>query len=89
MAIFAKSIAMAATMNISLTEPLKRFVDKQVRQGGFSSTSDYMRDLIRKQRDIESLRQLLLDGANSGPGKVIDDAWFAELHARAKRRSAA
>lgn len=80
---------MPATMNISLTEPLKRFVDQQVRQGGFSSTSDYMRDLIRKQRDIESLRQMLLDGANSGPGKAIDDAWFAELHARTKHRSAA
>ncbi len=80
---------MPATMNISLPEPLKRFVDQQVRDGGFSSTSDYIRDLIRKQRDIEKLRGLLLDGANSGPGKVIDDAWFAALQARAKRRSAA
>lgn len=80
---------MPATMNISLPEPLKRFVDQQVREGGFASTSDYMRDLIRKQRDIEALRRQLLDGANSGPGKVIDDAWFAQLHARAQGRSAA
>lgn len=80
---------MPATMNISLPEPLKEFVDQQVREGGFSGTSDYVRELIRKQRDIKVLRQLLLDGANSGPGKVIDDAWFAELRARAKRGPAA
>lgn len=80
---------MTTTMNISLSKPLKQFVDQQVRDGGFSSTSDYMRDLIRKQRDIDALRQMLLDGANSGPGKAIDDAWFAELHARAQGHSAA
>jgi antitoxin ParD1/3/4 len=80
---------MIVTMNISLPPELKAFVDQQVAEHGFSSTSEYLRDLIRKQRDIEKLRQLLLDGANSGPGKAIDDAWFDELRARAKRRPAA
>jgi antitoxin ParD1/3/4 len=75
-------------MNISLPDELKAFVDAQVAAHGFGSTSEYLRDLIRKQRDIERLRRLLLDGANSGPGKVIDDAWFAQLRARAKRRPA-
>lgn len=74
------------TMNISLPDDLKAFVDEQVAAQGYASTSEYLRELIRKQRDIEQLRQKLLDGANSGPGKVIDDAWFAELHQRAKRR---
>lgn len=80
---------MPTTMNISLPVELKEFVDQQVAEHGFGSTSEYLRDLIRKQRDIAKLRGMLLDGANSGPGKVIDDAWFDELRARAKRRSAA
>jgi len=42
---------MPATMNVSLSEPLKAFVDEQVRLGGFSSTSDYVRQLIREHRE--------------------------------------
>ncbi len=76
------------TMNVSLPDELKAFVDQQVAAHGYASTSEYLRDLIRKQRDIEQLRQMLLDGANSGPGKRIDDAWFAELRAKARRRTA-
>jgi len=70
-----------ATMNISLPDELKTFVDAQVAEHGYGSTSEYLRDLIRKQRDVEQLRQLLLDGANSGPGRQVDDAFFAELRA--------
>jgi antitoxin ParD1/3/4 len=76
------------TMNVSLPDELKAFVDQQVAAHGYASTSEYLRDLIRKQRDIEQLRQMLLEGANSGPGKRIDDAWFAELRAKARRRTA-
>jgi antitoxin ParD1/3/4 len=76
------------TMNVSLPDELKAFVDQQVAAHGYASTSEYLRDLIRKQRDIEQVRQMLLDGANSGPGKRIDDAWFAELRAKARRRTA-
>ena len=39
-----------ATMNISLTDPLKQFVDEEVSEGGYSSTSDYVRDLIRQRQ---------------------------------------
>lgn len=76
------------TMNVSLPDELKAFVDQQVAAHGYASTSEYLRDLIRKQRDIEQLRQMLLEGANSGPGKRIDDAWFAKLRAKARRRTA-
>ena len=75
-------------MNVSLPDELKVFVDQQVAANGYASTSEYLRDLIRKQRDIEQLRQMLLEGANSGPGKAIDDAWFAELRAKPRRRTA-
>jgi antitoxin ParD1/3/4 len=68
------------TMNISLPEPLKEFVDKQVKQGGYSGASDYMRDLIRDhQRRIagEYLRSLIAEGLSSGPPVVIDKAYWA------------
>ena len=57
-----------ATMNISLPEPLKHFVEEQVNQGGYSTASEYLRELIReaqrrKQRD--ELETKLLAGLNS------------------------
>lgn len=67
------------TMNISLPEDLKSFIDEQVAVHAYGSTSEYLRELIRKQRDIEKLRSMLLDGFNSGPGQIADDAFFAEL----------
>ena len=60
-----------ATMNISLPDELKTFVDAQVTEHGYGSTSEYLRDLIRKQRDIEKLRNMLLEGASSGPGEQV------------------
>ena len=42
-----------ATMNISLPDDLKAFVDAQVAEHAYGSTSEYLRDLIRKQRDVE------------------------------------
>ncbi len=78
-----------ATMNISLPDELKTFVDTQVAEHGYGSTSEYLRDLIRKQRDIEKLRNMLLEGANSGPGRLVDDAFFAELHEIAKGQAQA
>lgn len=68
-----------ATMNISLTDDLKQFIDEQVVTHGYGSTSEYLRELIRKQRDVAQLRKMLLDGANSGAGRLVDDAFFAEL----------
>ena len=66
-------------MNISLPEPLKRFVDAQVASGSFGTSSEYVRMLIRKEQDREALRKLLLEGAQSGFGVVADDEYFAGL----------
>jgi len=68
-----------ATMNISLPEELKAFVDTQVAEHGYGSTSEYLRDLIRKQRDIEKLRNMLLEGANSGPGEQVTPQTFKTM----------
>lgn len=68
-----------ATMNISLPDELKQFIDAQVSEHGYGSSSEYLRELIRKQRDVEKLRGMLLEGFNSGPGQVADETFFAGL----------
>lgn len=73
-------------MNVSLPEELKAFVDEQVAAHGYASTSEYLRDLIRKQRDIEQLRQKLLEGANSRVVGEMDTAYFDRLRKRARTR---
>lgn len=74
-----------STMNISLPEALKAFVDEQVARGVYGSTSEYVRELIRRDHERSHLRDLLLAGAES-PGDVdVDDAFFAELRGRARQ----
>src|SRR6185503_7939581 len=54
-----------STMNISLPDSLKEFVDEQVEQRGYGTSSEYVRELIRKEQDCLQLRELLLEGASS------------------------
>ena len=78
-----------STMNISLPDPMKAFVDEQVAERGYGSSSEYVRDLIRKDGDRQRLRSLLLAGAESGPTGPVDAVYFDSLRARiASRRSA-
>lgn len=70
------------TMNVSLPEELRRFIDEQVEDGRYGSTSEYVRELIRRDQDRHRLRGLLLDGATSARGPVADDAYFAALGSR-------
>lgn len=73
------------TMNISLPQGLKSFVDQQVSSRGYGTSSEYVRELIRKDQDIQQLRGLLMDGANSALGEPVDAGYFDELRARVKR----
>ena len=54
-----------STMNISLPDELRSFVDSQVSGGDYTSSSEYMRELLRKEKDRVRLRELLLVGASS------------------------
>lgn len=73
-----------STTNISLPDLLKTFVDEQVNQRDYGTSSEYMRELIRMDQDCQRLRTLLLDGAGSAPTAHIDDAYFDSLRARAR-----
>ena len=71
-------------MNISLPDTLKSFVDEQVSQRGYSTSSEYVRELIRKDQDRLQLRGLLLAGAASAPAAPADPAYFEGLRDRVR-----
>lgn len=74
-------------MNISLPDSLKSFVDDQVAQRGYGTSSEYVRELIRKDQDRLHLRGLLLAGAESPVAAQADTAYFTSLRNRVKRRA--
>ena len=62
-----------ATMTVSLPGPMKDWVEAQIGTGAYASSSDYVRDLIRRDRErrnqelsLEELRQLVSDAKASG-----------------------
>lgn len=71
-------------MNISLPDALKDFVDEQVQARGYGTSSEYVRELIRRDQDRQQLRGLLLAGAASAPGKPADAAYFDSLRRRVR-----
>jgi antitoxin ParD1/3/4 len=75
------------TMNISLPDALKDFVDEQVSQRGYGASSEYVRELIRKDQDRTHLRSLLLKGAAPRPGKTIGPDYFDGLRRRVGKRA--
>lgn len=84
------------SMNISLPETLKRFVDGQIALGRYGSVSEYVRELIRedeKRKAQEQLESLLLDGLRGGTQNLDSAEWaairkdaLAALQARKARR---
>jgi antitoxin ParD1/3/4 len=71
------------TMNISLPDALKDFVDEQVKRG-YGTSSEYVRELIRKDQERLRLRELLLAGAASKPTAPADSAYFKKLRNRVR-----
>jgi antitoxin ParD1/3/4 len=74
-----------STMNISLPDSLKAFVDSQVSERGYGTSSEYVRELIRKDQDRQELRGLLLAGAASAPASPADVAYFEGLRDRVRK----
>ena len=77
------------TMNISLPEPLKNFVDNQVQDGGYSTSSEYVRDLIRRdqvRRAEQQLAALIMEGLESGSAIPADDNYWKNKRTALKQR---
>jgi antitoxin ParD1/3/4 len=84
------------SMNISLPEPLKEFVDRQISTGRYSSASEYVRELIRddeKRKAEERLEAMLMEGLQSEDTALTPSDWkdirsaaLAQVKARRKAR---
>ena len=75
-------------MNISLTDDLKAFVDGRIKARGYSSASEYVRDLVRRDEERaseERFKALIQEGLDSGPSpRSWDDlreAWTGRIEA--------
>jgi antitoxin ParD1/3/4 len=70
-----------ATMTVSLPDPMKEWIETLTQKGEYSSTSDYVRDLVRRDRErrgqeltLEELRQLVVDARASGTStRTVED----------------
>jgi antitoxin ParD1/3/4 len=80
------------TMNISLPDNLKEFVEAQVQSGDYSSVSEFMRTLLRReQKDFEKeqLELRILEGLSSGEGTEVTPEMWNQLRQRLRGRDAA
>ncbi|PZR93920.1 MAG: type II toxin-antitoxin system ParD family antitoxin [Hyphomicrobiales bacterium] len=82
-----------ATMTVSLPDPMKDWIEAQISRGEYASASDYVRDLVRRDRarrepelTIEDLRKLVADAKASGISNRSVDDIFAEAKKVAKAR---
>ncbi|MET1255733.1 type II toxin-antitoxin system ParD family antitoxin [Aliikangiella maris] len=65
-----------ATMNISLPDPMRDWVEQQIQGGRYSNNSDYVRDLIRRDQELRdktlALQQAITKGLESGLDGKLD-----------------
>ncbi len=73
-------------MSFALPEALRAYIDARVRSGQYGNTSEYLRDLVRRDQEDQAkkrLRELITEGLTSGSGRPLDDEIAAELRERA------
>lgn len=81
-----------STMNVSLPASLRSFVDDRVRKDGYSTSSEYVRELIRAdavRRAERELADLMREGLASGPPRPAGKSFWARKRKALGRRRAA
>ncbi len=78
-----------AFVNVSMPAPLRDRLTKKVqRLGSYGSTSDYIRDLIRRDLDRDAamakLDELITEGVNS-PGQLVTEQWWKDRYTELER----
>ena len=74
-------------MSFALPETMRHYIDARVASGHYGNTSEYIRDLIRKdqeERAVQRLRGLIEEGLASGPAEARTDDDLNELRAIAR-----
>jgi antitoxin ParD1/3/4 len=78
------------TMNISLPDPMKQYVEEQVTVGDYSSASEYMRELVRadqKRNAKEQLERTLLESLLEGEAQEATPEFWSTLRAELSKRT--
>jgi antitoxin ParD1/3/4 len=73
-------------MSFALPESLRAYIDERVQSGQYGNTSEYLRDLVRRDQDDQAkkrLRDLITAGLESGHGRPLNRRVAAELPDRA------
>jgi len=73
-------------MSFALPENMRKYIDARVSDGSFGNTSEYLRELIRRdqhEQAAQRLRDLIADGLASGDGREVTDEVIADLRERA------
>jgi antitoxin ParD1/3/4 len=74
------------TMSFSLPESLREYIDERVRTGDYGNTSEYLRELVRRDQEDQArrrLRALIVEGLESGNARRFDARVEADLRERA------
>ena len=74
------------TMSFALPEAMRSYVDQRVQSGQYGNTSEYLRELIRRDQEDQAkqrLRELIEEGLNSGPGRPMTPQRAAQIKKRA------
>ena len=75
-------------MSFALPESLRAYIDERVVSGRYGNTSEYLRDLIRRDQEGQAkqhLRDLIAEGLASGPARPLNRKVVAELRDQAFR----
>ena len=73
-------------MSFALPEALREYVDQRVRSGQYGNTSEYLRELIRRDQEEQAkkrLRELIEEGLSSGRGHALTQKRAAQLRRQA------
>lgn len=74
-------------MSFALPETMRHYINARVASGHYGNTSEYIRDLIRKDQEeqaVQRLRGLIEEGLESGPAEARTDDDLNELRAIAR-----
>ncbi len=73
-------------MSFALPEAMRAYIDERVRDGGYGNTSEYLRELVRRDQDEQAarrLRTLIAEGLGSGDGRELTAETIAQMRERA------
>ena len=79
------------SMNISLPESMRTYVEEQVKNCDYGTASEYIRDLIRRdkeKKEQDKLETLLLEGLNSGEATPMTEDDWADIRAAVQEKMA-